>query len=55
MVATGQVKVLTLWCAHDCGRVIGPDQVRAQCEGNLVWGIGMALIEQLPAAASQVL
>jgi len=54
VVTTGQVKVTKLWCAHDCGRVIDPDQVRAQCEGNLVWGIGMALIEQLPVQASQV-
>jgi len=36
-----------LWCAHDCGFVINPDQVRAQIEGNLVWGIGMALWERL--------
>ncbi|MBC7942096.1 MAG: xanthine dehydrogenase family protein molybdopterin-binding subunit, partial [Chitinophagaceae bacterium] len=51
---TGQVRVLNLWCAHDCGHVINADQVRAQCEGNLVWGLGMALIEQLPVAASNV-
>lgn len=53
-VATGSVRVLKLWCAHDCGRVVAPDTVRAQCEGNLVWGLGMALVEQLPVAASQV-
>ena len=35
-----------LWCVHDCGRMISPDQVRAQIEGNLVWGIGMALHER---------
>jgi isoquinoline 1-oxidoreductase beta subunit len=52
--ATGEVRVLELWCAHDCGLVVDPDQVRAQCEGNLVWGLGMALVEQLPVAASQV-
>jgi len=43
-----------MWCAHDCGRVINPVQVRAQCEGNLVWGIGMVLVERLPVAASAV-
>ncbi|MFN5154696.1 MAG: molybdopterin cofactor-binding domain-containing protein [Betaproteobacteria bacterium] len=52
--ATGAVRVTRLVCAHDCGRVINPDQVRAQCEGNLVWGLGMALIERLPVAGSQV-
>jgi CO/xanthine dehydrogenase Mo-binding subunit len=39
--------VTRLWCAHDCGLVINPDQVRAQVEGNLVWGLGMALGEEL--------
>jgi isoquinoline 1-oxidoreductase subunit beta len=52
--ATARVKVTRLVCAHDCGLVINPDQVRAQCEGNLVWGLGMLLVEQLPVAASQV-
>jgi isoquinoline 1-oxidoreductase beta subunit len=53
-VAGGSVKVLRMWCAHDCGRVVNPDQVRAQCEGNLVWGFGMVLVERLPVAASAV-
>ncbi|MFM2398425.1 MAG: Nicotinate dehydrogenase subunit [Pseudomonadota bacterium] len=51
---TGDVNVLKLWCAHDCGMVVNPDQVRAQCEGNLVWGLGMVLTDKLPVAASQV-
>jgi isoquinoline 1-oxidoreductase beta subunit len=50
----GTVKVTRLWCAHDCGLVVNPDQVRAQCEGNLVWGIGMVLTERLPVAQSRV-
>jgi isoquinoline 1-oxidoreductase beta subunit len=53
-VATGQARVNRLWCAHDCGLMLNPDQVRAQCEGNLVWGVGMVLIEQLPVAEGQV-
>jgi isoquinoline 1-oxidoreductase subunit beta len=48
------IRVDKLWCAHDCGRVINPDQVRAQCEGNLVWGLGMVLTEQLRAEKSQI-
>jgi isoquinoline 1-oxidoreductase beta subunit len=43
--ASGEVRVLHMHCAHDCGRVVNPDQVRAQCEGNLVWGLGMVLVE----------
>lgn len=52
--ATGAVRVRALWCAHDCGRVINPDQVRAQTEGNLVWCIGTVLMEELPFAQGQV-
>lgn len=42
---TGEVQVLHMHCAHDCGQVVNPNQVRAQCEGNMVWGLGMVLIE----------
>jgi isoquinoline 1-oxidoreductase subunit beta len=51
---SGEVKVTKMWCAHDCGLVVNPDQVRAQCEGNLVWGVGMVLIERLSTADSRV-
>lgn len=51
---TGKVHVTRFWCAHDCGQVINPDQVRAQIEGNLVWSIGMVLIEELPFAEGAV-
>lgn len=47
--------VTGLWCAHDCGLVVNPDQVRAQVEGNLVWGIGMALKEELVVADGRIL
>jgi isoquinoline 1-oxidoreductase beta subunit len=48
------LRVSKLWCAHDCGMLINPDQVKAQVEGNLVWGIGMALSEQLAVADGHV-
>lgn len=44
---SGRLRVKHMVCVHDCGRVINPDQVRAQCEGNLVWGIGMVLTDRL--------
>ena len=34
-----------IWCVHDCGRMIAPDRVRAQVEGNLIWGVSMARFE----------
>lgn len=46
MVRTSsQPRVKRIWCVHDCGELIAPDQVRAQIEGNLAWGISMALLE----------
>ena len=51
---TGVARVTRLWCAHDCGRMINPDQVRAQTEGNLVWCIGMMLVEELPFSGGRV-
>ncbi|MFZ4760359.1 MAG: xanthine dehydrogenase family protein molybdopterin-binding subunit [Burkholderiaceae bacterium] len=50
----GTVRVVAMTCAHDCGRVIDEDQVRAQCEGNLVWGLGMVLVEALPIGSGTV-
>ncbi len=52
--AQGRMRVTRLVCAHDCGTVINPDQVRAQCEGNLVWGLGMALSDRLEAADARI-
>jgi isoquinoline 1-oxidoreductase beta subunit len=52
--AQGLTRVTRLVCAHDCGTVINPDQVRAQCEGNLVWGLGMALSDRLEAASTRI-
>eukprot|EP00439_Symbiodinium_sp_Y106_P087684 s1_g220.t1 len=43
-------RVTRLACAHDCGRVINQDQVRAQIEGNLIWGLGMVQSEELTVA-----
>jgi isoquinoline 1-oxidoreductase beta subunit len=50
----GTVKVTHLWCAQDSGLVINPDQVRAQIEGNLLWGLGMVLTEKLPIEGGRV-
>ena len=44
--ATGEVRVERLYCALDCGLVINPDSVTAQVEGNVMWGVSSALIEE---------
>jgi isoquinoline 1-oxidoreductase beta subunit len=45
--APGGMRVEGLWAAQDSGRVLDPDAVRAQMEGNMVWAIGMVLAEGL--------
>lgn len=44
---TGQVKVLELVTAVDCGVVINPDAAIGQIEGGATQGIGYALTEEL--------
>ena len=39
------LRLSKIWCVHDCGRMVAPDRVAAQVEGNLVWGVSMALHE----------
>lgn len=44
-ILDGNPKVERLWCVQDCGLVISPDRVKAQVEGNLTWGVSMAMHE----------
>ena len=44
---TGQVEVLQIWGAHDCGKAINPMAVEGQLEGSWHMGIGQAMSEQL--------
>lgn len=50
----GRIGLRQFWCAHDCGLVINPDQVKAQCEGNLMWSIGYVLHDHLPMDSSRI-
>jgi CO/xanthine dehydrogenase Mo-binding subunit len=43
--ATGEVAVEKITCAADCGVVVNPDGVRAQIEGELLFGLSTALKE----------
>jgi CO/xanthine dehydrogenase Mo-binding subunit len=40
------IRVERMVCAQDCGMIVNPGAVEAQVEGNLVWGLGMALKEK---------
>ena len=52
--ATGAVRVLRMCCAQDVGLAVNPDQLEAQIEGNLIWGLGMALTEQVEIAPGDI-
>ena len=45
--ATGAVKVIKVWAAHDVGRAINPAGVRGQIVGGVAQGVGFALYEEL--------
>jgi isoquinoline 1-oxidoreductase subunit beta len=45
--ASGQIKVHDFWCAIDCGIAIQPDNVVAQTESSIVYGLGLALYERV--------
>ncbi len=50
----GQVRVHTVWVAMDCGLVVNPDGAAAQVEGNVMWGVGSALLEELQVAEGKI-
>jgi isoquinoline 1-oxidoreductase beta subunit len=45
--ATGKIKVHNVWSAIDCGIAVHPDNVIAQTESSIVYGIGMSLMERI--------
>jgi isoquinoline 1-oxidoreductase beta subunit len=45
--ATGIIRVHNFWCAIDCGIPVHPDNVVAQTEGSIVYGLGMSLRERI--------
>lgn len=46
-VETGQVKILNVWGAHDCGKALNPLAVEGQLEGSWHMGVGQAISEQM--------
>lgn len=45
-IETFEVEVLALYVACDCGTAINPDQASSDIEGQLIKGLGMALLEE---------
>jgi len=52
---TGEVKVIKMVTAHDCGRAINPMLVEGQLEGSVVGGMGQALYENIVVEKGQVM
>jgi CO/xanthine dehydrogenase Mo-binding subunit len=52
--ASGAVQVIRMCCAQDVGLAINPDQLEAQIEGNLIWGLGMALMERVEISPGDI-
>jgi 4-hydroxybenzoyl-CoA reductase alpha subunit len=46
-IATGKVRVVKVWGAHDCGRALNPLAVEGQIQGSIHMGLGQALSEEL--------
>jgi isoquinoline 1-oxidoreductase subunit beta len=45
--ASGRIKVHNFWCTMDCGIPVQPDNVVAQTESSIVYGLGLALTERI--------
>ena len=44
---SGQIKVHNFWCTIDCGVAVQPDNVIAQTESSIVYGLGLTLSERI--------
>jgi len=44
---TGEVEVLKIYAAHDCGNAINPRMVEGQIVGGVSMGVGYALMEEM--------
>jgi isoquinoline 1-oxidoreductase subunit beta len=44
---SGQIRVHNFWCTIDCGIPVQPDNVVAQTESSIVYGLGMSLTERI--------
>jgi isoquinoline 1-oxidoreductase subunit beta len=53
-IVNGQPKVHRVVCAIDCGVVVNPDNVRAQIEGGVGFGLGAVLKSQLTLDGGKV-
>jgi isoquinoline 1-oxidoreductase subunit beta len=51
---TGRIRVSNLWCAVDVGLPVQPQNIVAQIEGSLVWGLSAALKERITIKGGRI-
>lgn len=51
---SGEIRVYTVWCAVDPGVAVQPDNVVAQIESSIIYGISHALYEQITIKGGEV-
>jgi isoquinoline 1-oxidoreductase subunit beta len=44
---SGEIRVHNFWCTIDCGIPVQPDNIAAQTESSIVYGLGMSLLERI--------
>ncbi len=52
--SSGKVHVKVLTAAQDCGRIVNPEGVKNQVEGNLIFGVSRTLFEEVDFDAVKV-
>ncbi len=53
-IENNEIKVHKVTCAFDCGLMVNPDQVRAQCEGSIIMGMSAAMFEKMTLEDGQL-
>jgi isoquinoline 1-oxidoreductase subunit beta len=51
---SGQIRVHDFWCTIDCGVAVQPDNVMAQTESSIVYGLGLSLSERITIKNGEV-
>lgn len=46
-IENGEIKVHKVTCVFDCGVAVNPDQVKAQCEGQIIMGMSASMFEKM--------
>ena len=52
--SSGKISVKKLTAAQDCGRIVNPDGVKNQVEGNMIHGLSRTLFEEVDFDAVKV-